>query len=97
MAGEYVVRACYTYFDLYYVFFFIRAIRENGIALKRIYIIIYILFCLIGFTNFSSQLHLIRRDKRKKTLSVGFYYTINFILIVFFSDTHIHTRLLSSL
>jgi len=57
--------------------------------------IIYILFCLIGFMNFSPQLYLIRKDK--KTLSIGFYYTIHFILIVFFSDTRIHTFIIFAL
>jgi len=87
-----VVRACYTYFDL------LRFYSGNPGKLncfQTCIYIIYILFCLIGFMNFSPQLYLIR--KNKKTLSIGFYYTIHFILIVFFSDTRIHTFIIFAL
>jgi len=94
-AREYVVRACYIYFDLLRFFFYSGNPRKRNCSQPCIYII-YILFCLIGFMKFSPQLCILF-EKNRKTLSIGFYYTIHFILIVFFSDTHVHTRLSSSL
>lgn len=83
-----------TYILIYYNFF-IRAIRKSGIALKTRIYIIYILFCLIGFMNFSPQLCVLFDKIRRCYRSVSI--TIHFILIVFFSDTRIHTFIVFAL
>jgi len=83
--------------SLLYIFWSITFLfgQSGKTELQTCIYIIYILFCLIGFMNFSPQLYLIRKDK--KMLSIGFYYTIHFILIVFFSDTRIHTFIIFAL
>lgn len=47
IAGEYVVRACYIYFDLlrFFFFFIIRATRESGIAPNRVFILF--IYCFV--------------------------------------------------
>lgn len=85
------------YILIYYVFFFfLFGQPEKAELLSTVYLYyLYIVLFNWFYEVLATVTYLIRKDR--KTLSISFYYTIHFILIVFFSDTHVHTRLSSSL